>query len=127
MNLTDEQIEILKKTYIDLALSAMKFQEEVMKAFVPVIEATSAFYDAVPEEMKQEIAATQVKEMMDKANIDALKSTKEKFIANKLKEYEKFWNPQKMKYEIDLDWSPSRKELLEDLEKSWEFENGEKS
>lgn len=125
--MTDEEIEAMKKAYVDLAISAMTFQEQVMKAFVPVIEATAAFYAAVPEEIKELIAQNQVQEMLDKINIEALPE-KEKWIAERLKTYDKYWNPEKHIYEIDIDtenaWTPSRDKLLEDLNKSWEFEHG---
>ncbi len=135
MNLTEEQIDILKKTYIDLALSAMKFQEEVMKAFVPVIEATSAFYESIPEEMRNEIAAAQVDDMLKQANIDALKTIdpKKHYIALKLDEYSKYWNQEKQIYVVPdpndsiNSWTPTRDELIEDLGKSYDLEHGDKS
>ena len=57
---------------------------------------------------------------------------KEKFIQDRLLDYEKYYNPAKKIFEIETghedpenNWTPTKDELIADLEKSWEFENGE--
>jgi hypothetical protein len=123
MNLSEDQQKELQQKYIAFAQSVMEFQEVIMKAFVPVIEATSAFYAAVPEELKEAIAKNQVEEIMKKKGVSTV-SPEEKFIADKLMEYQQYWDEEKQIYNIDDGaWTPTRLELIADLEKSWKFEN----
>lgn len=44
------------------------------------------------------------------------------FVKERLAGYERYWNPQKRRYEIEPGWNPTRGELVEDIEKSWESE-----
>lgn len=46
------------------------------------------------------------------------------WIADRLGQYQQFWNEKDQRYHVDHDWTPTREELLADIERSWEFEEG---
>lgn len=134
-DLTDEQKIQLQQTMIVASKAIIDAFEAMFSSLQPALDTIKKFYDDLPQDVKEEIAALQVEDTMKKANIDAMKSIdpKKHYIALKLDEYSKFWNPEKQIYVVpdpknaEDTWTPTREELIEDLGKSYDFEHGDQS
>lgn len=130
--LSPEQREQLQQTMIGASKAIIDAFEAVFAAMQPSIKILSDFYSSLPQDIKEKLAAMQVEDKLKRDNIDALKTIdpKKAWIAERLDYYSRYWNPEKKIFEIETghedpenNWTPTRDELLADLEKSWEFEH----
>lgn len=130
-DLNQQQREELQQSLIVASKAIIDAFETVFSAMQPALNMIKEFYDQLPKDVKEQIAALQVEEKLKRDNIDALKTIdpKQHFIAQRLDYYSKYWNPKTKMFEIDKgneqsEWIVSREDLIKDLGKSWEFENG---
>lgn len=124
-DLTPEQ----KKALIDAGAALTKAAADIITAMTNAIAPIMDWYNSLPDEIKQQVAASQVAK--EHPTLFPTKPDRDHWILDKLEnEYKQYWDEKQQLYvitepikgdEVEV-WKPTRDELVADLERSYDFE-----
>jgi len=137
---TDDLTPEQRQALIDAGAALTRAAADIITAMTNAIAPIMDWYNSLPDEIKQQVAASQVAKehpTLFPAKPIGDKPDRDQWIINKLEtEYKQYWNEEQQRYVIiepgkdqgdgtstgDEIWKPTRDELLADLERSYDFE-----